>query len=159
MIEELRLAEEAGSSYENPVEMYCDNSGGDSYVAQPSSQLLPLKQNKLRDNKDNSNEDVAITDSNASLQPNSRCTSSKRQKKTMWNNKLNCSSHIHAKDPNGTCIDCKYFNTSADVCTRLGVRCPFNNEYWNMHVVSIPFGHGGKGIWHTQDPYFFQANG
>eukprot|EP00957_Ditylum_brightwellii_P179520 13676074-Ditylum_brightwellii.AAC.1 len=74
MIEELRLAKEAGSLHENLAETYCDNIGGDPCVAQSSSQLLPLKQSKLRDDKDDSNEDVAIIDSNASLQPNARST-------------------------------------------------------------------------------------
>ena len=62
-------------------------------------------------------------------------TSSKRQKKSAWDNKLKSPSHIHAKDPNGKWTDCKYCETSAGVCTRLSVRRPFNNEYWNRHVV------------------------
>jgi hypothetical protein len=52
------------------------------------------------------------------------------QKKSEWDDKLNCPSHIHIKDPNGLWIDCKYCNT------RLGVRRSYNNEYWNRHVMS-----------------------
>ena len=59
----------------------------------------------------------------------SRSHTTTRQKKREWEDKLKSPSHIHIKDPNGIWIDCKYCNT------RLGVRRPYNNEYWNRHAV------------------------
>ena len=46
-----------------------------------------------------------------------------------WEDKLKSTSHIHIKDLNGLRIDYKYCNT------RLEIRRPYNNEYWNRHVV------------------------
>ena len=67
---------------ENLKERCCDDSDN-YYVAQPTSQFLPLERSWSLNDEDNSNADVAITDCNASFQLKPRITPCKMQKKSL----------------------------------------------------------------------------
>ena len=138
--------------------MHCDDS---SYccVVQPSSPFLLLCWSLLCDDEENYNKELSVTNYDASLQPNSSITSSKRQKKSVRDKNLNTLSHTQAKDQNGRWIDCKHCETLAGVHTRLDVRHPFNNGHWNRYVVTQSNScMVVKTIWDSPNPCVFQSN-